>query len=194
MRSSYIENNYGQVFQNLIYSFTPNVCVELGVLDGYSTLHIARGIKKAKEVKNHKSHLYSYDLFHEYPYKHSIRATVREMLKNEEVTAFVDLIHEDAYNAPKEYSDLSVCFLHIDISNTGEVLRRMVDLWYPKLTWGGMIAFEGGSEERDNVEWMLKYNKQKIKPELESNELINRCFEYGTYNQFPSLTILIKKA
>ena len=193
MRSSYIENNYGKVFENLVYAFTPQICVELGVLDGYSTLHIAKGIDHVGKVLDHRSHLFSYDLFHDYPYKHSIEKDVELMLEKNKVLQHVDLIHGDAYNAYKDFSDVSICLVHIDISNDGDVLKKMVELWYPKLTWGGMIVFEGGSEERDNVDWMVKYNKPKIKPELESNKLINSKFLYGTYNMFPSLTILIKK-
>jgi len=29
---------------------------------------------------------------------------------------------------------------------------------------GGVILLEGGSLERDNTEWMVKYNKPKIRP------------------------------
>ena len=39
MRSSYIQNNYGDVFYRMITTYRPRKCVELGVLDGYSTLH-----------------------------------------------------------------------------------------------------------------------------------------------------------
>ena len=35
VRSSYIQNDYGKLFQALISVMQPNICVEIGVLDGY---------------------------------------------------------------------------------------------------------------------------------------------------------------
>ena len=51
------------------------------------------------------------------------------------------------------------------------------------------MILEGGSEERDNVEWMNKYNKPKIQPVLKKydNDVI-----ITVLNDYPSLT-LIKK-
>jgi hypothetical protein len=47
-----------------------------------------------------------------------------------------------------------------------------------------MVYFEGGSEERDNVEWMKKYNCKKIRDCDVPFEVISE--------KFPSLS-LIKK-
>lgn len=193
MRSSYRQNGYEKVLRNLVYAFTPQKCVEIGVLDGYSTLAIAKGIKHTKKVCGHVSHLDAYDLWDDYEYNHGSMEEVQKMLRDEKVDEFVTLHKKDAYQVHKRYDDVSVCFVHIDISNTGDVLKKMIDLWYPKLTFGGMIVFEGGSEERDVVDWMITYDKAKIKPEVESNAIINTKFLYGTYYAFPSLTVLIKK-
>lgn len=194
MRSSYCQNGYGKIFERIIYAYTPQKCVELGVLDGYSTLHIAKGMQHTLKVNHHLSHLNSYDLWDDYEYKHGDKASVQKMLVENKVEDFVTLYKEDAYKVADLYTELSICIVHIDISNTGKILRDMVDLWYPKLAFSGLILFEGGSEERDNVEWMAKFNKPKIKPELESNKFIKEKFIYGTYHQFPSLTVLRKKA
>jgi len=42
IRSSYIANNYGELLRQYVIAFQPSSFVELGVLDGYSTLHIIR--------------------------------------------------------------------------------------------------------------------------------------------------------
>ena len=45
VRSSYIQNDYGKLFQALISVMKPNTCVEIGVLDGYSTIQIGLALK-----------------------------------------------------------------------------------------------------------------------------------------------------
>jgi predicted O-methyltransferase YrrM len=45
MRSSYIDNNYKDIFNSLIKITQPDVCVELGVLDGFSTVAIGESLK-----------------------------------------------------------------------------------------------------------------------------------------------------
>ena len=66
---------------------------------------------------------------------------------------------------------------HIDISNTGEIIEKVIKA-YPDKT----ILFEGGSKERDIIDWMVKY---KAKPlNYIQKEILN--------NNFPSIS-LIKK-
>ena len=188
MRSSYIGNNYGEVFYNIVARFAPAIAVELGVLDGYSTFHIARGIKK-----NKFGYLNSYDLWEDYLYKHGSKEEVEKMLIDEGVKDYVTLYKEDAFKVYQKYTDNTIHLLHVDISNDGKVLYRIMQNWDSKMVYGGVILFEGGSEERDNVEWMVKYNKRSIKKELESNEIIKEKYIFGTYLKFPSLTMLLKK-
>jgi hypothetical protein len=54
----------------------------------------------------------------------------------------------------------------------------------------GVMILEGGSEARDNVDWMDKYNKKKIKPYLDS---ISGDYIIHTINKFPSITIIKNK-
>lgn len=192
MRSSYIQNNYGPVFERTVQMFLPHRCVELGVLDGYSTLHMAKGARNAVKQSNHRTHIDAYDLWEDYPYNHGSKEAVQKMLQENDLDSFVTLHHEDAFEVCKRYGDHSICLLHVDISNDGEVLRKIVEQWNDKLSFGGMLMFEGGSEERDNVDWMKKYNKKPIKTEIESNLILNKNYIYATYNAFPSLSVFIK--
>ena len=48
---------------------------------------------------------------------------------------------------------------------------------------------EGGSDERDNIEWMNKYNKPKIKPVLQ--EFASK-FNIKTIGNMPSITLITK--
>jgi len=57
----------------------------------------------------------------------------------------------------------------------------------------GIIACEGGTIERDNVDWMKKYKRKSIHDELLRNEIVNKNTVWGIYKKFPSLTIMLKK-
>lgn len=192
-RSSYAQNNLGEILLTYIKCFRYPLCVELGVLDGYSTSFIAQGLKVNKERWGLNGHLDAYDLWEEYSYRHGDFISVSNMLVDLGVKEFVTLHKGDAFEVYKNYTDKSVHFLHVDISNTGEILRKIMEVWDRKIYQGGCIAFEGGSQERDEVEWMQKYNKLPIKPELESNPIIKKNYIYATYLKFPSITILYKK-
>jgi hypothetical protein len=51
------------------------------------------------------------------------------------------------------------------------------------------MIMEGGSEERDCVEWMVKYDKPKIRPILQK---YSNSVKIEVLEDFPSIT-LIKK-
>lgn len=188
MRSSYIENNYGEAFRAIVDAFQPLVCVELGVLDGYSALHIGLALQKKGQ-----GHLDAYDLFEKYQYRHGAKEEVENYLNDYDLSSFVRLYQEDAWNVSKIYTSHSVHFLHVDISNDGDTVKRIMQDWDEKMIHGGIICFEGGSEERDQVEWMQKYEKKSLKAEIENNQIIADKYIFGTYLKFPGLTMLLKK-
>jgi len=184
-------------------TWQPSNYVELGVLDGYSTLHIANGLEKIHKLRGWKPTLDAYDLFEDYQYKHGQKEEVENLLASNGVQDYVNLVKGDAYKVHANYPDITydeegdpgrgVEVLHIDISNTGKVIHDLIDLWHPKIGGRGIILIEGGSEERDNVEWMTTYDMPSIKSEIESNEIINKFYMYGTYFRFPSMTVLLRK-
>ena len=193
MRSSYIANDYGRVFYGLVEAYRSVCCVELGVLDGYSAIHIAKGLKFTHERFGLENHLDAYDLWEDYRYAHGELKNVQKLLESEGLEEFLTLHKGDAFEVHKNYENKSVSFLHVDISNDGEVLERIMGLWHPKMRGGGIIAFEGGSKERDKVDWMVKYKKKPIYPVIYKNKIINKYYVYGTYKRFPSLTVMLNK-
>jgi hypothetical protein len=118
---------------------------------------------------------------------------VQKLLVEARLSEFVTLYKKDAYEVYKDYEQESVCMLHVDISNDGDVLNKIMEQWHTKLSMGGMLLFEGGSAERDEIEWMKKYQKKPIKPVIESHEILNKWYIYATYNAFPSLSVFIRK-
>jgi hypothetical protein len=166
--------------------------VELGIGNGYSTTYLAKGLKEMHTLYNSSSKLDAYDLFEDYAYKHSTKVEIENIIKGQELEEFVNIYQGDAYEVHKNYADKSIEFLHVDLSNTGDTVHKIMELWHPKICERGFIAFEGGSEERDNVEWMVKYNKPSIKKAIDTNEIIKKYYVYGTYLRFPSLTVLFR--
>ena len=53
----------------------------------------------------------------------------------------------------------------------------------PKLSKKGIMIMEGGSKERDNIDWMKKYNKSTMQP-------IVKKYNLKVYGTFPSITII----
>lgn len=184
VHSSYKQNQYGFVFRSIIRAYKPMRAVELGVLDGYSTYHIGVGLKE------YGGRLQSYDLFEDYPYRHSDYEHIKHFFKD---CSNVELIKGDAFEAHKNYENRSIDFLHVDLSNTGDIVKRIIEDWDSKIVYGGLILIEGGTEERDTIDWMIKYKKPSIKRELETNEIIRNNYVFGTYLKFPGLTTLLKK-
>lgn len=183
MRSSYIINNYESFFEGLVRIHDPKLIVECGVLDGYSLISMARGAKKTVRVVG-------FDLFEDYEFKHgSVEAIEFEAWKSN-VDDKITLVKKDAILAAEDFDDETVDLLHIDISNDGDNLRQMFNVWGRKIKKGGLFVFEGGSEERDSVEWMVKYKKTPIKLFKDYIKLMS--WDCITFLPYPSLTVCTK--
>lgn len=199
MRTSYEKNGFGQLLRNYIVNLRPGVViVELGILDGYSTLNIALGNRDQHILYGHKIPFHAYDLFEDYPYKHGSMEEVKQLMVDNGVADFVDIRKGNAYEVHSLYPDSGldrsgIEFLHIDISNTGKVVHDLLELWNPKLAPRCILCIEGGSEERDQVDWMVKGGHPSIKAEISTNPILNKWYMYGTYFKFPSMTVGMKK-
>lgn len=189
MKSSYIINSYGNLFKSLIEINKPKNILEIGILDGFSTLIIADTLKK----QNIKSNFFAYDLFENYEFNSTNFLKVSSILKKFNLSNNVKLINDDFYSIYKNHKKKTFDFAHIDISNDGDKLKFFFDKYDPLLKQGAIVIFEGGTLERDKVDWMLKYNKRGLKKEIEKNKIINSKYEYITLSPYPSLTIFKKR-
>lgn len=187
MKSSYLENNYGEVFRSIITAWHPITAVELGVLHGYSTVNIAEGLRQLG-----RGHLDAYDLFEDYPYNHSNMAEVQAMINDFGLASQITLHKADAREV--HLSQVGpIDLLHVDLSNDADTIRWVMEKWDPLIVQGGSILFEGGTEERDGIEWMKQYDRPAMKQEFETNKIITDKYIFGTYLKFPGLTHLLKK-
>lgn len=186
MKSSYKKNNYGDLFTSLVKIHKPSICVEYGLLDGYSTIHIAEGLKQ-----NSKGHLFSFDIFEDFEFNHANYDNIVNNVSLFELDNFVTIDKGNFYD-PFEFRKFkinSIDFMHVDVANTGETIDCFCKSWWKRISFGGIVVFEGGSILRDSeIEWM----KNK-KPISNFNKIIGQFFNYTVINSYPSITLLTKK-
>jgi predicted O-methyltransferase YrrM len=188
IRSSYIPRQYGRLFKSLIYVLRPAVCVEFGILDGYSTIVIAYTLKRL----NGGGHLYSYDLFEQYPYNHAIQDQIRARITRFGLDEYVTVSQGDVRDVWRAYQEHSVDFLHVDVSNTGDVLADVLLTWNSRLRDGGCIVFEGGSPFRDEISWMKENRKAKLHPVLKKNAILKKDYTFAVIHPYPSIVLCSK--
>lgn len=176
IKSSYREYHYNKVFQSICFSINPSKIVEFGILEGYSLDCFVNYSQDCDIEAN--------DLFDDFPYNAADYNFVTE--KYSENTN-VSIYKRDFYKSVDLYEDDSIDILHIDIANNGETFEFAIQNYLPKVR--GVMIMEGGSDERDNIEWMVKYNKPKIGPVLKnySNDVRITVLE-----DFPSITLIRK--
>lgn len=151
VKSSYREYKLGEILYAVVRDLKPKVIVEFGLLEGYSTIAMGRALKA-----NGFGKIKAYDLFEKYPYKHAVKKKLMSTLGLYGVRDIVDVENKDFFDWIRRPEPCDL--VHIDISNNGDIIRLACE----ELSCA--ILFEGGTEERDNIEWMKKYNKTPIFP------------------------------
>lgn len=192
IESSYKRSHLGTIFYALVRSHAPKLAVELGVFQGYSSLHIAAAMR---DNARSESQLHLIDLWETYPYRHCTLQTTKQNFEKNGLLSppNIDIlfVEEDAKESHVGYDQRSIDFLHIDISNTGDNLSELLDLWAPKMSTdaNALIVLEGGSQERDQIPWMQEYSDAPIQDLLHSTGF-NERFEHFSLHPFPSITLL----
>ena len=176
MNSSY--NNkvtFRDILNSIVFTLNPKKIVEIGILEGCSLECFA-------ESSNSDTIIQAYDIFEEFNGNHANRENlVSRFKKYNNVT----INYGDFYEVHKDISNIDI--IHIDIANNGDVFEFAIKHYLPKLSDQGVMIMEGGSEEKDNVEWMIKYKKPKIQPVIQKYNL-------KVIGAFPSITIIAKKS
>jgi predicted O-methyltransferase YrrM len=178
IKSSYIENRFDQVLKTLCSLINPKSIVEFGILDGYS-------LKTFKESTNNDCIIQAFDLFDEFPYN----AAVESIIRNKYEDGRTIVAKKDYYEGYKLFNDNTIDIIHIDIANDADVFKFGIEHYLSKVKDGGVLVFEGGSKDRDEVYWMNEFNKPKINPYLES---IKDKYDITIIEDYPSVTIIKK--
>tara|TARA_B100001996_G_C18656379_1_gene591366 strand:- start:999 stop:1544 length:546 start_codon:yes stop_codon:yes gene_type:complete len=173
MKSSYRLNSYNDIFKSLCELYKPKSILEIGILDGFS-------LKSFVESVPVETDIVAIDLFEMYKFRNSEKNKIeKKFKKNKNVT----ILQGDFYEFYKVSSNFDL--VHIDISNDGDIYEFAIKNYFP-ITNKALIL-EGGSQERDTVDWMVKYDKREINPFLKQ---ISHAYSIEIIKKFPSLTII----
>ena len=181
MNSSYNNKDidYGDLIDAIAFLQRPKSILEIGILDGYSLQHFIDNTDSNKTIIN------AYDIFDKFNGNHANETVLKERFKNNHN---VTINYGDFYELYKNI-DIFYDIIHIDIANNGDIYEYAIQKYLPKLTNSGIMILEGGSSERDDVYWMIKYNKPPIKKIINSYE---KKLNIKTIGSLPSLTIIKK--
>lgn len=162
IESSYQENNLGKNLYDAIIEHKPNVIIDFGVLFGYSTVAMAMAVDELVKESGgeYTGKIIVYDLFEKYPHKHATKQEFIDTIASYSLSNYVEIKEMDFTEWIKNPEDFD--FMHLDISNKGDTIETLYNAVRNQLKNGAIVYFEGGTEERDNVEWMIKYNQKKI--------------------------------
>ena len=178
MNSSYFNSlNYKDVFKTVLYFNKPKSVLEIGILDGFS-LEIFANYSKDTKIQ-------AYDIFEDFNGNHADKG---KLLTNFKDYTNVSIDYGDFYKLSNTINS-TFDIIHIDIANDGDVYEYTIDHYLSKLNENGILLLEGGSTERDQVEWMKKYNKPPIYPVLCKYKNKYNILTIGTV---PSITLIQK--
>jgi predicted O-methyltransferase YrrM len=183
MSSSYNNaTDYKDLFETITFVCNPKKVVEFGILNGVSLKCIA-------DTCDTECHIYAYDIFDEFVGNHACKDDIVGEF-NQYKNVLID--YGDFYKKHTEIEDSSIELLHIDIANDANVYEFAIDNYLSKLSQDGCMVLEGGSCKRDEVYWMVKYNKKTISPYLEQLQQTRKDIRIKTIGDFPSITIIKK--
>jgi len=152
--STYHHKAMGRVLYDVVIESNAKKIIDIGILFGYSTICLALAAKQTGGVVN------SYDIFDEYKYFHTELDDVQENLKKYDVEDIVNIekLSLNDWLDRKEYFDI----LHVDISNTGDIIEKVYQQYQDSVPHKCRIFFEGGSSNGDEQDWRVKYNMKKF--------------------------------
>lgn len=155
MNSSYKSHiDFSSIFATITFMKNPKKILEFGILEGFS-------LNTFIENSSSECIIEANDIFEDFIGNHASYINIINLFQNHKN---VIINKSDFYMSHIKYLDNSIDIIHIDIANTGDTYEFAIQNYFQKLKYDGVMILEGGSEKRDNVNWMMKYNKSKILP------------------------------
>lgn len=180
-RSSYHQEKFSKVFKALCFAKNPKRIVEFGILDGYS-------LDCFLDSTTEDCLIEAYDLFEDFPYNAANFGNISDKYSNIPKNRLK--INKGDIFRSLDFIEGKIDIIHIDVANDGKVYEFCINNLLPLLSKDGILIMEGGSEERDNCEWMIKYNKSKIREVLFNYE---NDLDIKVFSEFPSMTLIKNK-
>ena len=181
VQSSYSHSiDYSSIFRAACFLMQPKRIVEFGILRGFSLAALA-------ESAPAKSHIEAYDIFEGFEGNHADVDEVRQRFQDD---ARISIAYGNLYDSHTFLeSEPPIDLMHVDVANNGKVVRYVVDKLLPLMSDRGLIIFEGGTPARDDVDWMHKYAREPMCPELEAAMCTHRI-RACTLGDVPGLTLV----
>ena len=183
VNSSYKEAGYQYLFYALVKLLSPNKICEIGVLQGFSLLSMASALKK-----NNKGEIFGNDLFDDYEFKNERMINVQSRIVKAGLNEFAKIKKQDAFSVSSEVEKTDI--LHVDISNNGNTVEQLFLQWKDKVN--KLMIFEGGGSDRDEINWMVKFQKPPISPVLSKLSNQFQEWQFVTLEVYPSVTLCRK--
>lgn len=180
IESSYQESAMGKVLYDAIIENGAKKIIDFGVLNGYSTVCMAMAAKQTG------GKVFAYDLFDDYKFNGPNTHQLQQNFLKYKVDDTIELKKVDFYKWINDIEDFDV--LHLDISNDGDIINKLIKATKHR---EGLVFFEGGSEERDKQDWMLKYNKKPITEFSNYYDLLkNSTYKTNNRTYYPCISKL----
>jgi hypothetical protein len=154
IQSSYFHYQMGEVLYKAVLESRPKTIIDFGLLHGYSTVCLGMAAKEIGSI------VYAYDIFEDYPFNKSDKNIILSNVYKYDLKDHVKVEKKNFFEWIKNPTNFD--FLHVDVSNTGDTLKIMYDNLKNKIKPNSRVLFEGGSRNRDMMDWMLKYEKTKF--------------------------------
>ena len=140
------------------------------------------------QKNNYTTVINGFDLFEAYSYKSfSYKDALDRIdsfgLKDSIFLKKFDVYSEGFIEETLKSSDLT----HIDLSHDGKMFERVLS---SQINDNSLIIMEGGSVERDNVEWMKAHEATKISPVIEKYSTIRNDLFISVIEAMPSVTVI----
>lgn len=135
---------FSTLYSNMVINSNPNnIFVEIGAWKGKSAVYMAEEIKKHnKQIK-----FFTIDSFNgeggDYDEDFDVKnqTVLSTYYKNiEPLKNYITTIVSDSKDAYNHFDDHSIDFLFIDGDHRYEGIKRDLQLWFPKIKYGGIIA------------------------------------------------------
>lgn len=163
------KHKYGwlPILYSLVLSLKPKVVLEYGTEYGGTAITMALALKELQESEGHVGKITSYDTFN-FQSKGEIGSNPSYELAISNINSFsipisnmIDIRQGDFFEF-NESSNKEYDLLYFDIDNDGSKVLEMYLNNKENIEKGSVVVFEGGSNVRDNVRWMIEKNKVKI--------------------------------
>jgi len=154
-----------EVLYSMVLDIKPKVIVEYGTEHAGTAIVMGLALKELYEKKQHKGTVHTYDTFQQQSkgeigsspsYNIAVQNIQRYGLQD-----YIKVDRGDFFefcDRPNKDFDL----LYFDIDNDGDKVLEMYKGCVENIKQGSVVIFEGGSQVRDDVEWMNRLNKTKI--------------------------------